>query len=128
MNIQRSVLIETLKSPSSDLCWCSCNILSTHDHNVDVVTHDESAAVFSCKVESFKENWECILNALLQPEDDGKGHISDLIVYDRGEMTLLIHEGKKADDFYLKDGSIPDPISIENVELNIFQIIIKHQL
>ena len=60
-----------------------------------VITHDESADVFSWKGESLKEYWECILNALIYPEDDGKGHIPDLIVDDGGDMTLLIHEGKK---------------------------------
>ena len=43
-------------------------------------------------------------------------------------MTLLIHEGKKADDLFLKDGNIPDPISTDNVEFKIVQTIIKHQL
>ena len=49
---------------------------------MDVITHDGSAAVFSWKAESLEEYWYCILNALVYPEDDGKGHIPDLIVYD----------------------------------------------
>ena len=43
-------------------------------------------------------------------------------------MTLLIHEGKKAEDVFLKDGTIPDPSSTENVELKVFQTILKRQL
>ena len=43
-------------------------------------------------------------------------------------MNLIIHEGKKADHLFLKDGTIPDPIYTENVEFNIFQTIIKIQL
>ena len=62
-----------------------------------VITHDESAAVFYGKVDSIKEYWECILNAWIYPEDDGKGPIPDLIVDDGCDMTLLIHEGKKAE-------------------------------
>ena len=64
---------------------------------MDVITNDESAAVFSWKGECLEEYWYCILNALIQPEDDGKGHRPDLIFYDGGDMTLLIHEGKKAE-------------------------------
>ena len=43
-------------------------------------------------------------------------------------MTLLIREGKKAEDLFLKDGTIPDPNFMQNFEFNILQTIIKHQL
>ena len=65
MTIHTSVLIEILKALSSDICWCSCKILSTKDHTVDVIKHDEYAALFSCKGDSIKEYWYCILNALI---------------------------------------------------------------
>ena len=65
VNIQMAVLIEILKDLSSDICWCSCKILSTKDHTVDVITHDEYADLFSCKGDSIKESWYCILNALI---------------------------------------------------------------
>ena len=55
----------------------------------------------------------------MQTEDDGKGHRPDLIIDDGGEMTLLIHEVKKAEDLLLKDGTIPDPRSIYNAKLKI---------
>ena len=91
MTTRETVFIETLKALSSDLRWQSCNILSTQDHTVAVITHDESAAVFSFKGDSLEEYWRCILNALIQPEDYGKGHIPDLIVDDGGDMNLLIY-------------------------------------
>ena len=65
---------------------------------------------------------------MIQPEDDGKGHRPDLIVGDGGDMTLLIHEGKKTEDLLLKDGAIPDPISTDNAEFKIVKTIIKRQL
>ena len=57
---------------------------------MDVTMYDESAAVFSWKGGSIEEYWYCILNALIQPEDDGKGHIPKLIVDDGGDTTILI--------------------------------------
>ena len=65
--------------------------------------------MFSWKREIPEEYWDCILNALIYPEDDGKGHILNLIVDGGGDMNLLIHEGKKAEYLFLKDGTIPDP-------------------
>ena len=128
MTTHTAVLIDTLNSLSSDLHWCYCKIFSTQDHTVDVITHDESAAVFSWKVESIEEYWYCILNDLIYPEDDGKGHRPDLIFDDGGNMNLLIHEDNKSEELLLNDGTIPEPISTDNVEFNIVQTIIKRQL
>ena len=36
-------------------------------------------------------------------------------------MTLLIHEGKKMEDLFLKYGTIYDPRSKDNVDLKIVQ-------
>ena len=47
------------------------------------------------------------MSALTWPTDDGKGNGPDLVVDDGGDMTLLIHEGFKAEDAYAKDGSLP---------------------
>ena len=69
---------------------------------MDIVTHDEYAAVFSWKGESLEEYWECILNELIQREDDGKGHRPELIVDDGADMNLPINEGKKAEDLFLR--------------------------
>ena len=89
-------------------------------HTVAVIMHGEYSAVFSWKGESLEEYWDCILNALIHPEDDGKGHRPEPIVYDGGDMNILINEGKKAEDLLIKDGTIPDPISTDNAELKIF--------
>ena len=68
------------------------------------------------------------MNALICPEDDSKGHISDLLVDDGGDMTLQIHEGNKAQDLLLKDITTPDPISTDNAEFKVVQTVIKRQL
>ena len=128
MTIQTEALIGTLKALRSDLCWCSCNFIAIQEHTVAVITHDESAAVFYWKGKSIKEYWDSILNALIQPEDDVKGHIPDLFVDDGSDMTLLTLEGKKAEDLLLKDGTIPDPRSTDNSEFKISQTFIKSQL
>lgn len=128
MTIQTAVLIETLKSLGADIRWCSCNIFSTQDHAAAAIARDESAAVFAWKGESLEEYWECTLNAVTWPEDDGKGHGMDIIVDDGGDMTLLIHEGKKAEDQFLKDGTLPDPNSTTNAEFKIVLSIIRRLL
>ena len=58
---------------------------------MSVITHDKYSAVFSWKGEILEEYWYFILNVLVYPEDDGKGHRPDLIVDDGDDMTLLIH-------------------------------------
>ena len=121
-------MIETTKDLRSDLRWCSCNIFSTQYHAVAYIKFGESATVFSYKGESIEEYWECIMNDLIWPEDDFKGHRPDLIVYDGVDMTLPIHEGKKAGDFFLNYGTIPDSSYTDNVEFKIVQTIIKLQL
>ena len=128
MTVQTAVLIETLKALGGDIRWCSCNIFSTQDHAAAAIARDESAAVFAWKGESLEEYWECTLNALTWQEDDGKGQGPDLIVDDGGDMTLLIHEGKKAEDLFLKDGTLPDPSSTDNAEFKIVLSIIKRLL
>jgi adenosylhomocysteinase len=128
MTIQTAVLIETLKELGGDIRWCSCNIFSTQDHAAAAIARDESAAVFAWKGETLEEYWECTLNALTWAEDDGKGQGPDLIVDDGGDMTLLIHEGKKAEDAFAKDGTLPDPSSTDNAEFKIVLSIIKRLL
>ena len=68
------------------------------------------------------------MNALIYPEGGVKGHRPDMIVVDGGDTTILIHEGKKADDLFLKDGTIPDPRSTENAQFKIVQTTINRQL
>jgi len=128
MTVQTAVLIETLKALGADIRWCSCNIFSTQDHAAAAIARDESAAVFAWKGETLEEYWECTLNSVTWPEDDGKGQGMDIIVDDGGDMTLLIHEGKKAEDAFLKDGTLPDPESTDNAEFKIVLTIIRRLL
>merc|ERR1711957_598063 len=128
MTVEPAVLIETLKVLGADLRWCSCNIFSTQDHAASAIARDDSAAVFAWKGESLEEYWECTLNAVTWPDDDGKGQGMDIIIDDGGDMTLLIHEGKKAEDLFLKDGTLPDPTSTDNAEFKIVLTIIKRLL
>ena len=68
------------------------------------------------------------MNDLIQPEYYGKSNSADLIFDGGGDMTILVHKGKKADDLFLKDGTIPDPTPTDNFGFNMIQTIIKRQL
>lgn len=127
MTIQTAVLIETLKALGAQVRWCSCNIFSTQDHAAAAIARDGSAAVFAWKGETLEEYWECTLNAITWPED-AKGDGCDLIVDDGGDMTLLIHEGVKAEKKYAEDGSLPDPASTSNAEFKIVLALLAREL
>lgn len=127
MTIQTAVLIETLKALGADIRWCSCNIFSTQDHAAAAIARDGSAAVFAWKGETLEEYWECTLNAITWPMDD-KGDGCDMIVDDGGDMTLLIHEGVKAEKKYAEDGSLPDPATTDNAEFKIILALIAREL
>jgi adenosylhomocysteinase len=128
MTIQTAVLIETLQAIGGDMRWCSCNIFSTQDHAAAAIAASNSAAVFAWKGESLEEYWECTLKACTWPSDDGKGHGPDLIVDDGGDMTMLIHEGYKAEKAFEKDGTLPDPNSVDDPEFKIVLALIKRVL
>lgn len=127
MTIQTAVLIETLKALGAEVRWCSCNIFSTQDHAAAAIARDGSAAVFAWKGETLEEYWECTLNAITWPVDE-KGDGCDLIVDDGGDMTLLIHEGVKAEKQYAADGTLPNPDSTDNAEFKIVLSIIRREL
>ena len=127
MTIQTAVLIETLKEMGADVRWCSCNIFSTQDHAAAAIARDGSAAVFAWKGETLEEYWECTLNAITWPVD-AKGDGPDMIVDDGGDMTLLIHEGVKAEKAFEKDGTLPDPDSVDNAEFKCVLNIIKREM
>jgi adenosylhomocysteinase len=127
MTIQTAVLIETLHALGAQVRWCSCNIFSTQDHAAAAVARDGTAAVFAWKGESLEEYWECTLSALTWPVD-AKGDGCDMIVDDGGDMTLLIHEGRKAEIAYAKDQSLPDPASTTNPEFKVVLSIIRREL
>ena len=127
MTIQTAVLIETLTALGGTVRWCSCNIFSTQDHAAAAIAAQGDCPVFAWKGESLEEYWECTLNAITFPVD-GSGDGPDLIVDDGGDMTLLVHEGKKAEDLFAKDGTVPDPTSTDNAEFKIVLTIIGRTL
>ena len=104
MTIQTAVLIETLQALGANVRWCSCNIFSTQDHAAAAVAA-AGTSVFAWKGENLEEYWECTLNACTWPSDDGKGFGPDLIVDDGGDMTMLMHEGWKAEKSVATTGS-----------------------
>ena len=120
MTINTAVLIETLSALGASVRWCSCNIFSTQDHAAAAVARD-SAAVFAWKGETLHEYWWCTERAL----DWGPGGGPDLIVDDGGDVTLLIHEGVKAEEEYERSGTLPDPASTENAEFRIVLGLIR---
>lgn len=127
MTIQTAVLIETLSAIGAQLRWCSCNIFSTQDHAAAAIARDGSAAVFAWKGETLEEYWQCTLDALIW-SDDGKGPGPDIIVDDGGDMTLLIHEGFKAENAFALDGTLPNPDSTTNQEFKIILSVIRDGL
>jgi len=111
----------------AEVRWCSCNIFSTQDHAAAAIARDGSAAVFAWKGETLEEYWECTLNAITWPVDE-KGDGCDMIVDDGGDMTLLIHEGVKAEKLYEENGTLPDPASTDNAEFKIVLALIAREL
>lgn len=103
MTVQTAVLIETLKSLGAEVRWCSCNIFSTQDHAAAAIVAARSANVFAWKGESIEEYWWCTLQAL-----NFKNGGPDLIVDDGGDVTLLVHEGVKAEIAFEKNGELPN--------------------
>jgi len=127
MTIQTGVLIETLAAMGAQVRWCSCNIFSTQDHAAAAIARDGAAAVFAWKGETLEEYWECTLKAITWPVDE-KGDGCDMIVDDGGDMTLLIHEGVKAEKVFAETGVLPDPASTDNAEFKCVLTIIAREL
>jgi len=115
MTIQTAVLIETLQALGAEVRWCSCNIFSTQDHAAAAIAEAKTSAVYAWKGESLEEYWWCTYQCLTWPGRAGP----NLIVDDGGDATLLIHEGKKAEILFAKDGTLPDPSTTEDPEFKI---------
>jgi len=124
MTIQTAVLIETLEALGADVRWCSCNIFSTQDHAAAAVVRAKTSNVFAWKGETLEEYWWCTEKALIWP--DGQG--PDQIVDDGGDATLLLHEGKKFEDAFAADKSLPDPASTDNAEFKCVLTTIKNSI
>jgi len=128
MTIQTAVLIETLHALGANVRWCSCNIFSTQDHAAAAIAEAGTAAVFAWKDENLNEYWECTLNALTYPKDDGKGWGPDLIVDDGGDMTLLVHKGVEYEAAYEKTGALPDAGSTDDAEMKIVLALLAREI
>jgi adenosylhomocysteinase len=124
MTIQTGVLIETLKALGANVRWCSCNIFSTQDHAAAAIAKAGTASVFAWKGETLEEYWWCTEQMLTWAGKDGP----DMIVDDGGDATMLIHEGRKAEEKYAKDGSLPDPASTTNAEFKCVLNIIRNSI
>jgi adenosylhomocysteinase len=88
MTIQTAVLIETLKDLGASVRWASCNIFSTQDHAAAAIAKT-GTPVFAWKGETLEEYWDCTLDAVTFPGNNGP----ELVVDDGGDVTLLIHKG-----------------------------------
>src|SRR5687767_5438478 len=93
MTIETAVLIETLLDLGASVRWASCNIFSTQDHAAAAVAK-AGVPVFAWKGESLEEYWDCTLDAVTHPGENGP----ELVVDDGGDVTLLIHKGYQLEE------------------------------
>merc|ERR1711970_390441 len=104
--------------------WASCNIFSTQDQAAAAIAKAGTASVFAWKGETLEEYWWCTEQMLTWPGKDGP----DMIVDDGGDATMLIHEGRKAEEKFAKDGSVPDPASTTNAEFKCVLALIRESI
>merc|ERR1711937_17350 len=113
MTIQTAALIETCHSLGAKLRWASCNIYSTQDHAAAAIVKAQTSNVFAWKGETLEEYWECTNKMLTWPDAPGP----DILIDDGGDATLLMHEGEKYEIEFEKMGTLPDPTSTNNREM-----------
>jgi adenosylhomocysteinase len=92
MTIQTAVLIETLEALGAEVRWASCNIFSTQDHAAAAIAYN-GTAVFAIKGESLADYWE-YTHRIFEWRDGG---LTNMILDDGGDATLLLHLGTKAE-------------------------------
>src|SRR4051812_7086956 len=92
MTIQTGVLIETLQALGADVRWASCNIFSTQDHAAAAIAA-KGTPVFAVKGESLTEYWDYTHRIFEWPN----GGLTNMILDDGGDATLLLHLGTKAE-------------------------------
>jgi len=93
MTIQTAVLIETLKALGADVRWSSCNIFSTQDHAAAAIAAS-GTPVFAKKGETLEEYWDYVRRTLSWSD----GGVPNMLLDDGGDMTLLVHLGRRAED------------------------------
>jgi adenosylhomocysteinase len=124
MTIQTAALIETLTALGAEVRWASCNIYSTQDHAAAAIVAAKTANVFAWKGETLEEYWECTFEMLRWPGNTGP----DLLVDDGGDATIMIHEGIKAEAEFRKLGTLPDPASSNNKEMQIVLRLLRKNI
>ena len=92
MTIQTGVLIETLKALGAEVRWASCNIYSTQDHAAAAIAAT-GTPVFAVKGETLTEYWD-YTHRIFEWADGG---LSNMILDDGGDATLLLHLGARAE-------------------------------
>ncbi|MFZ2541440.1 MAG: adenosylhomocysteinase [Gallionella sp.] len=92
MTIQTGVLIETLIALGAEVRWASCNIYSTQDHAAAAIA-TTGVPVFAYKGESLTEYWDYTHRIFEWAE----GGLSNMILDDGGDATLLLHLGARAE-------------------------------
>ncbi len=92
MTIQTAVLIETLKALGAEVRWASCNIFSTQDHAAAAIAAG-GTPVFAVKGETLTEYWD-YTHRIFEWADGG---LSNMILDDGGDATLLLHLGARAE-------------------------------
>ncbi len=97
MTIQSGVLIETLKALGAEVRWASCNIYSTQDHAAAAIAAT-GTPVFAVKGETLAQYWD-YTHRIFEWADGG---LSNMILDDGGDATLLLHLGARAE----KDASL----------------------
>jgi len=112
MTVQTAVLIETLEALGAEVRWCSCNIFSTQDHAAAAIVAAKTSKVFAWKGESLEEYWWCSYQALRWDGHSG----ANILVDDGGDISLLIHEGAKAEKEFKESGKMPDPSKTTDAE------------
>ena len=109
MTIQTAVLIETLQALGAKVRWASCNIFSTQDHAAAAIAA-AGTAVFAYKGETLAEYWDYTHRIFEWPD----GELSNMILDDGGDATLLLHLGARAE----QDPSVlAKPRNAEETEL-----------
>jgi adenosylhomocysteinase len=81
--------------------------------------------VFAWKGETIEEYWRCTDLALTWQNGDGP----TLIIDDGSDVTLLIHEGVKAEIAYEADNkNLPNPESADSEDLKQMLTLIRNEL